>query len=197
MIDERFVLLAALINFIGTLSYLTATIKGQTKPNKVTWFLWALAPLIAFSAQMQEGVGLPALMTFMVGFSPLLIFLASFINKSSVWKITKFDILCGTFSLLGLFFWILTQTSTIAILFSILADAFAGIPTIVKAYKNPETENATVFLLAGTGSLITLLTIKTWTFAYFGFPVYIFLICTILFGLIHFKLGKVLAKILK
>ncbi len=77
MLDPNFVILGAAIGFIGGISYLVDTLKGKTKPNKVTWFFWSLAPLIAFAGELDKGVGLQSLMTFMVGFSPLLIFLAS------------------------------------------------------------------------------------------------------------------------
>jgi hypothetical protein len=57
MLDEKFVILGIIVGFIGSLSYLIDTIKGKTKPNRVTWFLWALAPLIAFTAEIKQGVG--------------------------------------------------------------------------------------------------------------------------------------------
>lgn len=81
MLNENFVILGAVIAAIGSLSYLIDTIKGKAKPNRVTFFLWTLAPMIAFAAEIKQGVGMQSLITFMVGFSPLLIFLASFTNK--------------------------------------------------------------------------------------------------------------------
>lgn len=190
MIDERFVFVGIFLSIIGGIDYLINTLKGKTKPNKVTWFLWALAPLIAFAAQIQEGVGLSAWMTFIVGFCPLLVFIASFINKKSEWAITRFDIFCGVLSLMGLVLWFITKEGVIAILFSVLADGLASLPTIVKSYKYPETESSTVYLLSGLNGFITLLTLKIWTFAYYGFPLYIFLDCLIIYILVQFKLGK-------
>jgi len=144
MIDEHFVILGALLSLIGQLNYVVNMLKGQTKPNRVTWFLWALVPMIAFSAQIDEGVGLAALMTFMVGFGPIMIFIASFVNSKSVWKITRFDIGCGVLSIIGVIFWLITGDGLIAIAMAILADMFASLPTIVKAYKAPETESYTL-----------------------------------------------------
>jgi len=195
MIDERFVIVGAVLGFIGGMSYLVDTIKGKTQPNKVSWLLWAIAPLIAFYAEIKQGVGLPALMTFMVGFNPLLIFFASFVNKKSQWKISKFDLFCGALSIIGLILWQITQIGNLAILFAILSDGLAGIPTIVKSYREPETENYKVFLFGAINAFITLLAIKEWNFAHYGFPIYIFLICLLLFLLIKFKLGKRLAKL--
>lgn len=189
MINENFIFLGFAIGLLGTFSYLKDTIQGKAKPNRVSWFLWALAPLIAFTAQIQEGVGLEAVLTFSVGFSPLLVFLASFLNKKAEWKLTKFDLICGALSVLGIIMWIITKDAILAILFAILADALASLPTIIKSWKEPETENYWAFLTAGINSGIALLIIKDWNFATAAFTIYIFAVCVLLFALIKFKLG--------
>jgi len=186
MINEKFVLFGALLNLIGSSNYVIGTLKGTTVPNRVTWFLWALAPLIAFIAMIQEGVGLSALMTFMVGFGPLMIFVASFVNRKAYWKITRLDIVCGILSLMALILWLITGQGFVAIFFAILADLLAGIPTVIKAYKEPQTERYLIFLLGASSAIITLLTINKWEFAYFAFPLYILVICVVLFVIIRF-----------
>lgn len=67
MIGERWIILGVTLNFLGAIGYLVDTVKGKTKPKRVTWFMWALAPLVAFFAEIKQGVGLQSLMTFMVG----------------------------------------------------------------------------------------------------------------------------------
>lgn len=101
MLPEWFIYIGVIISFLGSLSYLISTLKGKTKPNKVTWFIWALAPLIAFFATIEQGVGIQSLLTFMVGFNPLLVFIASFINKKAYWKISKIDLACGSLAIVG------------------------------------------------------------------------------------------------
>jgi hypothetical protein len=194
MIDEKFVIIGAILSFIGSMSYLIDTLKGITKPNKISWFFWALAPLIAFSAEIKQGVGWASLMTFVVGFFPLLVLISSFFNKNAYWKITKFDLFCGALSLSGLIFWQITRVGNIAILFSIVADGLACIPTIAKAWTNPETENWKVFLFSGINATITLMTLKYWNFQHSAFPIYILLADVILFAEIYWKIGKKFAK---
>ncbi|HSA83290.1 MAG TPA: hypothetical protein VLF20_00205 [Patescibacteria group bacterium] len=195
MIDEKFILISTLLFLLGGLEYLINTIKGKTKPNKVTWFLWTLAPLTAFFGQISQGVGLASLVAFSTGFMPLLIFIASFLNKQSEWKITRFDMICGALSITGLLLWMMTQVGNIAIIFGILADGLAALPTIVKSYKYPETESANIYGLSALNGFVTLLALKTWTFAYYGFPFYMFLSSLILYLLVQFKLGKQLKRI--
>jgi hypothetical protein len=191
VIDERFVYLAFLFNISATASYLFAVIKGTAKPHKVTWFLWALAPLIAFSAQISQGVGISSLMTFAVGFGPLLIFLASFLNKKSDWKITKFDLFCGSISIFAIILWMLTSDAFIALIFSMAADLIACIPTLIKSYYYPVTEDVRAYVFAAISAVITLASLQIWTFDYYGFPLQTFIICAIFVILLKFKLGKI------
>lgn len=194
MLDPKFVLVGAALNLTGSLGYVRSVLRGEARPNRVSWMMWALAPLIAFAAEIHEGVGLQSLMTFMVGFGPLLVVIASFVNRKSVWKLTKFDLTCGALSVAGLILWLITRHGNVAIIFSILADGTAAIPTIRKSYGHPETEHYFVFFVGAISAAITLLTIDNWTFANYGFPVYILLICLLLTGLIRFKLGKKIAR---
>lgn len=190
MINENFVILGALFSFFAGLGYTVGTIKGKIKPNRVTWFLWAFAAFTAFSSEISQGVGLRSLIIFMAGFNPLVIFIVSFVNRKSYWKLGKFDFLCGFFSLLGILLWYLTGVGNMAILFAILADGLAGVPTIVKAYKAPETESYKLFLLWTVGPGITLLTIKNWGFEYYGFPLYILALNSIISIIIRLKISK-------
>lgn len=190
MLDSNFVILASIIASVGGFSYLLDTIKGKVKPNRVSFLMWSIAPLIAFAAQLQQGVGIEALLTFSAGIIPLVVFFASFVNKEAEWKISKFDIFCGSFSLIGVILWLVTKQGNLAIAFSILADAAASAPTILKSYKHPETEAAWPYFASTIGAVITLLTLKQITFSNAGFVVYLLLVTLVIFILVQFKIGK-------
>lgn len=195
MINQNFVLLGAVLNLLGSSTYAYNTLKGKTKPNRVSWFLWATIPMIAFFAQIGEGVSLyTSLMTFMVGFGPMLVLSSSLLNKKSYWKISKLDYLCGALSIMAVVLWLVTGTGIVAIALSIVADLLAGVPTLIKAFKDPESEHHSVFRNGALSALITLLTIKNWSFPAYGFPLYIFIICALLYVLIRFKLGNLITK---
>lgn len=187
MIHSNFIYLGVVLQAWGGLSYLIDTLKGKVKPNRVTWFLWTLAPLIAFVAQVQQGVGIESLATFIVGFVPLLVFIASFVNKKAEWKTHPIDYWCGGLSLIGLALWLVTRVGNVAIVFSILADALACIPTIIKAYYEPETENDLVFIFGFINALIALLVITTWNFENYGFQLYLFFANGLIAALIRLR----------
>lgn len=190
MLPEYFVYIGSGITAVGGLSYLIQTLQGKVQPNRVTWFLWALVAFIAFFAQISQGVGLTVLLTFVVGFLPLLIFLVSFINKKAYWRLSRFDLLCGLFSLIGIIAWVVTKEANTALAFSIIADFLASVPTFVKSYREPESESAGAYALNALGDGVILFTIRQWDFANAGFAIYLFLNCLILVSLITFKIGK-------
>lgn len=187
MINENFVYLGLAIYICGALSYLIDTLKGKTKPNRVTFFFWAAAPLIAFAAEIKQGVGVQSLMTFIVGFNPLVILIASFVNKKAYWKLQKIDYSCGILAMLGLVLWWIIKDANIAIFFAIIADFIACIPTLVKINKFPETENNWLYIAAILNGLITLLTIQIWNFEHYAFPVYLVLSAGLIAGWIKWR----------
>jgi len=190
MLNQNFIIIGALIGAVGSVAYLVDTVRGKVKPNRVSFLLWSIAPLIAFAAQIEQGVGLESLMTFSTGFLPLTTFIASFVNKKAEWKITKFDIGCGVLSILGLILWLVTKVGNLAITFSILADALAAIPTLVKAYRYTDTELAWPWIATVFGVILTLLTLNRLTFANSGFIIYILIVNTLIFSLVQFRIGE-------
>jgi hypothetical protein len=195
MLHQNFVIVGTLIGAIGAFAYLVDTVKGNVKPNRVSFLLWSIAPFIAFAAQIKQGVGLEALMTFSTGFLPIMTFIGSFVNKKAEWKITKFDLFCGFLSLVGLVLWLITKVGNIAIFFSILADGLAAVPTIVKSYKYPDTELAWPWIATSFGVCLTLLTLKELTFANSGFIIYILLVNVLIFSLVQFRIGEKVSKV--
>lgn len=190
MINENFIFIGLVINSIGGLSYLYLTLKGKVKPNRITWGLWALVPLIAFAAEITQGVGIQSILTFAVGFTPLLIFIASFINKKAFWEIKTLDKVCGILAIIGLILWLITRDSNTAIFFSIAADVLTAFPTVIKAYRNPETESHFAFSSGFIFGAITLLTIKNWNFATYAFPFDVLIVNGVISFLIISKIGK-------
>jgi len=196
MINQNWIYVGVGIQTIGGIGYLIDTLRGKVKPNKVGWLLWSIAPLIAFFAMIKQGVGPEAWATFIVGFLPLLVFIASFVNKKAYWEITKLDYICGALSVLGLILWMFTRVGNIAIFFSIMADALASYLTIYKSYKKPETESHLVFTLGIINAAIGLLIIKEWNFQNYAFNLYILIDDILIATLITTKIGPKVDKLL-
>ncbi|HXZ61990.1 MAG TPA: hypothetical protein VEG62_04545 [Acidimicrobiales bacterium] len=189
MIDVHFVILGAAIGAVGTWWYLRDTLRGVTRPNRVTWALWTALPLLAFAVEVQAGVGLRALMTFVSGFGPLLVFVASFRNPHATWRIERIDWACGALSLAGLVVWLSAHQATVGLVAFIVADALAALPTLRKSWLAPETETAAAYATAALNGAITMLTVSRWTTAVVSFPLYIVVIASLEALLVGARLG--------
>ncbi|UWG96689.1 hypothetical protein LPY66_17680 [Dehalobacter sp. DCM] len=173
------VILGACIQLFGCFFYIKDTLLGKTKPNKVTWLMWSIAPMIASGAAFSEGVRWAILPTFMAGFGPFIVFVFSFVNKNAYWKLGKFDYVCGVFSLMALILWGVTKEPWVAITLSLLSDGFAALPTLVKTFHYPETENISPYITGLLGQLTTFAALTAWDFASLAFPVYLIFMNTL------------------
>lgn len=186
MLNPKFAILAGVVDLFGTATYAVSTWRGTAKPNRVSWVLWTFIPLVAFIAQVNQGVIYQAGVTFAAFFGPLLVFIASFKDRHAYWRISRFDYACGALSVLAIALWAITRTGNIAIALSVAADGLASVPTIIKAYHQPATESPIAYVVGVFAALVTLLTITNWAFASYGFALYVLLDCAILSVLIVF-----------
>jgi YVTN family beta-propeller protein len=177
VLNDQFIVLGALVNFLAGVGYVIATVRGQARPNRVSWGLWSVTSWSALLGQLDEGVGMPALLTFTVALIPSLIFLASFVG-GAYWRFSKLDVVCGVLAVLTLVAWKLTASGIVAIVLSILVDALAGIPTVVKAFREPESESHVAYTAGMFSAACTLLTLQEFTIATSAFAIYFFTLCT-------------------
>lgn len=191
MLPEKIIFVAVLLNLFGHFLYIRSIVKGGAKPNLISWFFWSLAPFIGVFFQLKAGAGLSVLPIFIAGLGSLLIMIAAILTKNGFWKMTAFDMYCGLFSALALIFYIFTHNLGVSILFAILSDALASVPTVVKTWNFPETENWGPYFLPIFSNLAGLLIIKDWSFPIYSFGIYfIILNLVILFCMYRKKIFR-------
>lgn len=172
MLPEKIAYITVLIQLIGVSFYIRDMIRGTTKPNLVSWTIWALAPLIGSWLSIKAGAGFSVVPVFMAGFNPVLVIIIAFIIKKGYWKITSFDIICGILALFALVVWFFTRNFSLSIIFAILSDLLASIPTLIKSWKFPETETSTAYVGGIIANILGLFIIINWTFPIYSLGVY-------------------------
>jgi hypothetical protein len=194
VISVGWIYLGSVLGALGTAVYLRDTLRGTTSPNRVTWLLWAVAPLLATAVELHDGIGVRVLPTFMLGFMPLLVFVASFHDAAAVWKVRRLDYACGVMSVVGTVVWLVTRDGVLAISAAILADFLAGLPTLTKSWSHPETETVHTYLGAVASMAILLLTVTDWSFEVAAFPLFILGIGSVEVVLVAFEPGPRLTR---
>ncbi|QWF80060.1 hypothetical protein [Amycolatopsis sp. CA-230715] len=189
MIDPAWVFVSAALGLVGSARYAFATVKGTVRPNLVTWSLWAAAPLIGFFAQLDAEVGLPAVQTLSAGLGPLVVVICGVLIRHNLARLGAFDVICAVIAIIALGIWLGYDDAPLAVLFAVAADAAAALPTVVKAWRDPGSENVLFYVLVGTGATVTLLTISSWEPAAWAFPVYMLVLCSTLIGIVAARPG--------
>jgi hypothetical protein len=186
---EYVVLIAAVLTTLAALAYIRSMFKGDTKPNRVTWLMWSVAPFVAAAASLSMGGGWAVIPVFMAGLGPFMIFVASFFSRKAYWKLAKFDYACGLISALAIVLWYLTSNAEFAIIFSILSDALAAVPTLVKAWHDPKTESVWPYLIGIFSPITSFLVAGAWSFSELAFPSYLIIMNILLLVFVIRKLS--------
>ena len=76
--------------------------------------------------------------------------------------------------MLALVLWTVTADPITAIVFSILADALASVPTIIKCWQHPETETGIAYFIVLCNVVLGLLVAPSHMFSQIGFLIYLF-----------------------
>ncbi|MDD5055384.1 MAG: hypothetical protein PHZ00_03900 [Candidatus Peribacteraceae bacterium] len=168
-----FVLIGAAVDLLGASFYIRGTLQAKTKPNRVSWLIWSLGSMIASAAALAQGVTWAVIPVFVSGAIPLMIFAASFVNPKSYWKLGIWDYACGAISALALILWVLTKNPNAAIIFAIVGDVFAWIPTFAKSWKQPETESASQHFSGLFNSFTTFAAVRFWSLSEIAFPIWL------------------------
>jgi len=162
-VNQALVIISTVMMLVGAYPYLIDTLSGHTKPNRVSWFMWALAPSISAGAAISVGADFDSLIRVIIGgFVPMVIFVASFVNRQSYWRLTRFDLGCGLLSFLALIFWGLVDSPSVAILFAATGNTLASVPTFLKAWRYPETETRITYVTSFLSVAIILPVIPDW-----------------------------------
>ena len=175
MLPEDFAIVGAIIGSLGGFYYLYETIVGKAQPNRITWLLWGIFPMVIFVAQRAQGVEGLSWTSFVAGFTPLLIVAASFFNKKAYWKSEPRDYYLMAAAIVGIILWAITDDPNVALLFALLADVLAGIPTLIKSYRHPQSESWIAYAISTFGFGISLLSVQTHNFENTAFVASIFI----------------------
>jgi catechol 2,3-dioxygenase-like lactoylglutathione lyase family enzyme len=179
--------ISAFLGIIAVIPYIRGIIRGNTRPERLSWLIWVLLDVILVFSQLAKGGSYSVLMT--VGFlvADLAIFLLS-LKYGYRNKLLKRDYIALAGVGLGLLLWYVSKEAAIAIFAAIIIDAMGGVLTIIKSYESPKTENLTKWVLTALSALLACFAVGSFNIYLLAFPV--FILCQSLAIIIAIQLGK-------
>lgn len=159
---------------LSVIPYVRSILKGNTKPQRMTWLIWTILVFIAFFSQLAEGATWSLLLTAGDAMTIIIVFLFSI--KYGVGGFRKIDILSLIGAGVSLIIWYLTKEAAFALFLIIIIDLIGANLTIIKTWKNPETENWVGWAMCGAGGLFGVFAVGSFNIVLLSYPLYIFII---------------------
>ena len=165
-------ILAGIVGLFGFLPYIITTIQGKNKPNRASWWIWGILGVITGISYYYSGATTTIWVPICYAICQIITAVLSLKYGEGGWnRLDKICLIGAGFSLL---LWWLSSSPLIALLFTLLIDLFAAIPTVIKSYINPEQESCfswTIFLVANTLNMVAL---DRWNISLVAYPFYLF-----------------------
>lgn len=183
---------ASLFLATAQIIYIVQLVRKKITPSVITWMGWTLLVGVSFVSQLEQyGWDWVLLGHLFSGLGCALIFLFSFFTKQYI--IHRKDWHYLTLGTICIALYLITKDPWLTTIYSVLADAILGMPTITKAIKNPITERNLGWNLAIGCWVLTIITGINKDPIFLIFPVY----CLLFNGFMSYLTSKPRIRILK
>jgi hypothetical protein len=160
MVFQILGLISGLIFFTVGFPYLFDTLRGKTRPHRVTWAIAVTLNLIGFANQFASGATNSLWMFGAATAMSIAIFTATLVK--GVGGHSRLDIFTLTFAFAGIALWVHYDDP----LFSIIANTFVAVvalvPTYLKARRDPASETRILWLGGTVGAALGALSVGKW-----------------------------------
>jgi hypothetical protein len=174
-------LLAAVITVGSIIPYILDIFRGSTKPNIVTWFLWTLNGSILSYAQFTAGASW-TLGVLLASTSTTAIVTVLAIRYGQA-RYGWIDGVCLLIAIGAIALWQITGNPLTAMVSCVVAEIFAASPTVVKAYRDPNSETPSTYWLTAIATALSIFASTKFDLANLLFPSYSILINSLIGGL--------------
>ena len=165
--------LAGLLSLAAFVPYIIAILRGHTRPNRATWWIWTVNGLVLGASYYSSGAENTIWVPVSYAVGPLVTALLAIRHGEGGWTTLDRNCLLGAGS--GLLLWWLFNSPLVALIMTLGVDFSGAVPTIRKAYRAPETEDRLAWALFIAGNTVNLAAVEQWQFAIGVYPVYMFL----------------------
>lgn len=170
--------IAGIISLAGFVPYILSIFRGETVPNCATWWIWTLNGTIIGSAYFFATSDLGAIwvpLSYILG--PLFISILA-IKYNDKEYLSRLDMVCLISAFISLILWGLSQSPLLALFFLLVIDILGAIPTYIKSYYDPLSENLVAWLIFSLGNILNLFSVTHWDLGSATYPIYLALMAS-------------------
>ncbi len=172
------------LSLISPISYTKSMLAGKAKPHRVTRLIVWLASIAGVLGVLHTNnvSGLIFALIFLTRATYILAMSFKYGTGGS----STLDKVCLVLGILAIVAYVITKNGLLTISLGLLADLIGYIPTFVKTYKQPASEDPLFFAIEGVASFFGVLAVWAWQ-PDIILPVYFTLCCIVIELLIYRK----------
>jgi hypothetical protein len=167
-------LAAGIIAFLAYVVYIISILRGGSKPNRTTWWIWAFMGLVLALSYQFSGAENTIWVPYVEFLGPFAIALLS-IKYGEGGPAEKTDLFCLLGAIFSVILWLIFKNPVVALVTNLAIDSFAIIPTIKKSYLRPEGEDFWAWFGTGVADSLNFFAVEKFTFAILIYPIYMLL----------------------
>lgn len=187
-------IIAGVVAFGAYVVYVVSILKGKTKPNRATWWIWAFMGLVLALSYKFSGADTTVWVPYVEFLGPFIIALLSIWYGEGGLK-EKTDLFCLLGAITSVILWIIFNNPVIALVTNLAVDSFAIIPTIKKSYLRPEGENFWAWFGTGVADSLNMFAVGRFTFAVLVYPIYMLVSDLIIIGILAIRKKDIIKNI--
>ena len=174
--------LAGIISLSAYAPYILSILRKETKPNRASWIIWAIVSSIIALSYREAGASYAFLAPVGYAIGSTIVLILSIRNGVGGW--TPFDRSCLLGAAVSLVLWRIFDSPISALLINLFIDILGTLPTLRKAWYQPETESKVAWSLFSLGTIVNLFAIEKWIFSMAVYPVSMVFIVGIVTGFV-------------
>lgn len=167
--------------YIRTLS----THAKNIRPNITSWILWTVSYILIVSSYYFSGARETIWVPFIYALANIVILFL--IYKHGQFRFSTLDITLLLATVVSVAVWIIFRSPFYALVINMAIDGMATLPTALKVYKKPLSEDKRSWLFWGLAGFTNLFAIRAWTPQIALYPILATVFCIVTFAFLYRK----------
>lgn len=175
------IILSSVLVMISPMFYIHSMLTGVTQPHRTTRFVLLVITVLATASLWGERGTAAFWLAFVSAIQGLVTFVIGFRKGVGGWA--PLDITCLVIAMCGIVVWQLSDRAMVVLIASLVADFVGCVPTIVKTYRMPRSEDWRFYAIDTLAALCSLLAVTSLSVMAVAFPFYLVFINGLVAGL--------------